>query len=330
MYYRYAVTGATGFLGRTVISKLTSMGADVTALVLKGDPYEKYLPDGVSVVYGDVSEAASLVKFTEAVDHRTCLIHCAGIVSVASRPAAGLFSVNVDGTKNILDICIKRRIAKFVYVSSVHAIPHKPQGIEISEPEAVSPELVHGEYARSKAMATDLVIDAALKGLNASIVYPSGIIGPGDIAMGSMTSMLLSYIKGKLRFAVPGGYDFVDVRDVAHGIISCADHGENGQGYILSGQYITVMDMLNIVKEKYALKSRVHCLSEKIAGPLSSLYEKYCLKHDKPLFLTPYAVSVLNSNAQFQKYKAMTHLSYRPRPLRVSIEDTINWLLNMY
>ena len=122
--------------------------------------------------------------------------------------------------------------------SSVHAIPEKPKGCIITEDCEFSPGLVDGDYAKSKATATELVFDAAKRGLNASIVFPSGIIGPGDIQGGSFTSMAKSFLSGKLPFAVRGGYDFVDVRDVAKGILACSESGEPGKGYILSGHYV--------------------------------------------------------------------------------------------
>ena len=98
-----------------------------------------------------------------------------------------------------------------------------------------------GDYAKSKAAATELVFDAAERGLNASIVLPSGIIGPGDLQGGSFTSMARSFLAGKLPLAVRGGYDFVDVRDVANGLLACSESGEPGKGYILSGCYLSLI-----------------------------------------------------------------------------------------
>ena len=108
---------------------------------------------------------------------------------------------------NILKFCSQCGVGKLVYVSSVHAIPEKPKGTEIAETTTFSPELVRGDYAKSKAMATALVLQAAKEGLNASVVFPSGIIGPGDLGKGSITNMLLSFLAGKLPLAVKGGYD---------------------------------------------------------------------------------------------------------------------------
>lgn len=326
MFRQYLITGATGFLGRAVISELMEKGTEIRALVLAGDPLVRELPESVVAVTGDVCDEASLEAFFADADEETCVIHCAGIVSVASKPGEQLYRVNVEGTRNVLQKCISRRVGKLIFVSSVHAIPEKPKGTEIVETRTFSPELVRGDYARSKAMATNLVLEAASRGLDASIVFPSGIIGPGDVAKGSITQMLLSFLSGKLPFAVRGGYDFVDVRDVAEGIVSCSENGEAGQGYILSGHYATIRDLLEVVKRAANLKRRVCCLPMALAKLAAPFYERYSLRRGKPLYFTPYAVAVLNSNGRFSHKAAELAFGYTPRPVQVTLRDTVRWL----
>ena len=160
MFHKYLVTGASGFLGRTVRAELKEKDAEVCALVMENDPLAKDLPQWVSVVYGDVCDDASLERFFSDADGKTCVIHCAGIVSVASRPGDRIYRVNVGGTNNILRHCEKSGVGKLVYVSSVHAIPEKPKGTEITEDAVFSPDMVRGHYAKSKAIATALVFEA--------------------------------------------------------------------------------------------------------------------------------------------------------------------------
>lgn len=97
MYDKYLVTGATGFLGRAVAEELVRRKAQVHALVLHDDPYINLLPKEVHTVIGDVCAENSLTDFFADADGRTCVIHCAGIVSVASRPGSRLYQVNVGG-----------------------------------------------------------------------------------------------------------------------------------------------------------------------------------------------------------------------------------------
>ena len=260
MFDKYLVTGATGFLGRAVVEELVRRRAQVYALVLHNDPYIDLLPKEVHTDIGDVCDKSSLADFFAGADSRTCVIHCAGIVSVASRPGPRLYQVNVGGTWKVLRQCMEHGVGKMLYVSSVHAIPEKPKGCIITEDCEFSPGLVDGDYAKSKATATDLVFDAAERGLNASIVFPSGIIGPGDLQGGSFTSMAKSFLAGKLPLAVRGGYDFVDVRDVAAGILACSESGEPGKGYILSGHYVTIRRMLQVIGTAAKRRYRPICL----------------------------------------------------------------------
>ena len=157
MFDKYLVTGATGFLGRAVAEELVRRRAQVHALVLHDDPYINLLPKEVHTVIGDVCVKNSLTDFFADADSRTCVIHCAGIVSVASRPGSRLYQVNVGGTWKVLRQCMEHDVGKMVYVSSVHAIPEKPKGCIITEDCEFSPGLVDGDYAKSKATATELV-----------------------------------------------------------------------------------------------------------------------------------------------------------------------------
>ncbi len=228
------------------------------------------------------------------------MIHCAGIVSVASRPGEQLYKVNVGGTKNIIDACISHGVGKLLYVSSVHALAEKPKGVEIdAETDAFDPNRLVGDYAKSKAMATHAVLDAAKTSLDASVVLPSGIIGPGDTAGGSITELLRSFLAGKLPIAVRGGYDFVDVRDVAAGIVSCVEKGVRGKCYILSGHYATIRDILETVGRSTGINKAVSYLPVALAKLIAPFYELDSIRRKKKLFFTPYAVHVLQSNAFF-------------------------------
>ena len=327
MFDQYLVTGATGFLGRAVAEELVRRRAQVHALVLRDDPYIHLLPKEVHTVIGDVCVESSLTDFFADADSRTCVIHCAGIVSVASRPGSKLYQVNVGGTWRVLRQCMEHDVGKMVYVSSVHAIPEKSKDCIITEDCEFSPGLVDGDYAKSKATATALVFDAAERRLNASIVFPSGIIGPGDIQGGSFTSMVNSFLSGKLPFAVCGGYDFVDVRDVAKGILACSENGEPGKGYILSGHYVTIRKMLRLVGKTAKLKYRPICLPLGLAKLAAPYYEHRSLKKRKPLFFTPYSVAVLASNGQFSHAAASECFAYHPRPVKDTLRDMTAWLL---
>ena len=326
MFQKYLVTGANGFLGRTVISELKKKNAEVRALVLENETLSEELKKGVTVVYGDILNEESLIRFFDGANDQTCVIHCAGIVSLETHPNERIYAVNVGGTNNVLRHCEKNGVGKLVYVSSVHAIPERFKEKEITENTVFSPSAVKGDYAKSKAIATALVSESVKRGLNASVVFPSGIIGPGDSGKGGITNMLLSFIKGKLHLAVKGAYDFVDVRDVAKGIADCAERGQKGRGYVLCGQYASIKNLLYVAKNTLKLKRCVLFLPVGFAKVIAPLYEKLSLKKNRPLYFTPYSVSVLCSDGNFSKHAAVADFGYSPRSVKSSVKDTVLWL----
>lgn len=320
----YLVTGAAGHLGSVIARQLTESGKAVRALIL---PNEKHIPEAAEIHFGDMRNKESIMPcFETPAGCDLVVIHCAGIVSIASKYDQAVYDVNVTGTKNIVDLCREFNVSKLIYVSSVHAIPEKPGGAEITEVSEFDPGSVVGLYAKTKAEATAYVLDAAEKGLNACVVHPSGIIGPFDRGRGHMTTLVIDYYKLKLSSGINGGYDFVDVRDVANGIISACDKGRPGECYILSNKFFKVREILTMLHEithKRKIKSFLPLWFVKATAPLSELY--YKMLKQPPLF-TAYSIYTLNSNALFSHQKATKELSYTTRDIKETLGDTVNWL----
>lgn len=320
----YLVTGSAGHLGSVVTQHLTGSGKTVRALVLPG---EKHIPADAEIHYGDVLDRESIRPCFENLKGRDLVvIHCAGIVSISSRFVQAVYDVNVTGTRNIVDLCAEYDVSKLVYVSTVHAIPEKPAGTMITETKDFSPGTVVGHYAKTKAEATSYVLDAARRGLNACVVHPSGIAGPYDHGRGHITTLVIDYYKRRLTSGIDGGYDFVDVRDVADGIISACDRGRSGEGYILSNRYFKVSDILNLLHEitgKSKIKNYLPLWFINAVVPLAELY--YKILRQPPLF-TSYSIYTLNSNALFSHRKATEELGYTTRDMRETLADTVDWL----
>ena len=123
-----------------------------------------------------------------------------------------------------------------------------------------------------------------------------------------------------------GGYDFVDVRDVAAGIVSCAENGVRGKCYILSGHYATIRDILETVAKNTGIKNVVSYIPIALAKIVAPFYELNSIRKKKKLFFTPYAVRVLQSNALFSEKAAKNDLGYAPRSLKETLSDTVKWL----
>lgn len=138
----YLVTGAAGFLGGTVCRQLVARGERVRAFVLPGDKAEQYVPAEAEICEGDLTDLPSLNRFFSVEPGtQVNVIHCASIVTVNPDYSQKVMDVNVGGTKNIIDCCLKTPgFAKLVYVSSTGAIPEQPKGCKISEVDHFDPQ----------------------------------------------------------------------------------------------------------------------------------------------------------------------------------------------
>lgn len=320
----YIITGAKGHLASTIIKYLREEDCEIRGLVL---PREYAVSDERVTYYdGDVTDIASLQEiFSDIEDKETIVIHAAGIISIAEKVTPELYNVNVGGTENIISKCIESNVKRLVYVSSVHAIPEKNDNATIEEISVFSKDLVVGAYASTKAEATGRVLEAAENKLDTVVVHPSGIIGPYDGGNNHMVQLIDMYVSGKLPAGVVGGYDFVDVRDVAKGCIAAAEKGKRGDCYILSNRYFTVKELLECMRIISGGKKKV-CLPLSLAGAFVPMFEWIAKKTDTRPLYTKYALYTLSSNGHFSHDKATAELGYKPRDMILTLKDTIQWL----
>lgn len=322
----YIITGANGFLGNNIIRKLEQeKNSEIRAFVLKGESIKSLENLKCKIYYGDVTKKESLASVFENTEGKEVfVIHCAGIVYIKSKYNPLVYNVNVNGTKNIVDKVLNIN-AKLVYISSVHAIP-ECDGV-ITETVDFDPNRVEGLYAKTKAEAAKYVMDAVkTKNLNACIIHPSGIIGPNDYGNSHLTELVKEVASGKLFACVKGGYDFVDVRDVADGVINACNKNTKGECYILSNKYITIKELSDIICDCVKRKKINIVLPIWIAKIFALFFEIYYnLKKQTPLF-TKYSLYTLSSNANFSNKKAKEELNFKNRDMIDTIKDTIKWI----
>lgn len=327
----YLITGANGHLGYTISKILRTQAKHVRGLVLPDDKALRLEALGVDIYHGDVTITDSMLNFFSLDSQKynyddVVLIHTAGIVSITHKKNPLIEKVNVEGTKNLIFLAKHFKIQKFIYVSSVHAIPEPLDEHIISEVIHFDPKVVEGAYAKSKAKASQHVMDEINNGFKAIIVHPSGIIGPDDEGHGHMTMMIEDYMNGMLTSRVDGAYDFVDVRDVALGIIAAIDDGQLGHAYIISGTRVTLKDLFEILRQLSGRKRKIHVLPRwfaKVSAPMAELF--YRLRKLPPIY-SKYSLYTLSSNSYFDHSKAALELNYSPRPIEETLRDTVYWL----
>ncbi len=320
----WLVTGATGHIGNVLVRKLLERGEKVRALILPGESRESISGLKVEAFEGDILNLDSVFESMRGIKG---IFHLAGVISIMPGPNPFVRKVNVEGTKNILRAASEKKI-KLIYTSSIHAIQRVDASAGVID-ESVPYDMnnPYGAYDRSKAEATLEVLNAARSGLEAVVACPTGVIGPYDFRGSMMGAVIHGAAVAKPTLYVDGAYDFVDVRDVADGLIAAAEHGKRGESYILSGQKITVRYLLETVREitgKHFFQMKIPFDLAKFAAIFTPMYYRFA--NETPRF-TPYSLDVLQSNSNISHAKATRELGYKPRPIFDSIRDAVKWFL---
>lgn len=327
----YLLTGAAGFLGSHICDELLARGERVRALVLPGDQSAKYISKEAELVEGDLCDRESLKKFFDVgLGQETVCIHCASLVTVNPDFSQKLLDVNVGGTENVIDMCLAHpECRKLVYVSSTGAIPELPKGETIREVYSfrAEDERVVGWYSKTKAMATQKVLDAVhRKGLNACIVHPSGILGPKDFAVGEVTGTVIKIINGEMPVGMSGSFNLCDVRDLAHGCVMAAERGRSGECYILGNEEVTLKQLCTMLEKDCRCKGPKFYLPTWLSYKLADMMEKKARKTGEKPVMTRFSVYNLDRNNTFDYSKAQRELDYHTRPYAETLHDMVGWL----
>ncbi len=319
----WLITGATGHIGNVLVRELLARGEKVRALI---PPNESRVPlKGLEVeaMEGDVLNFDSFFNSLHGIKG---IFHLAGVISIMPGENPLVWRVNVEGTRNVIRAARQAGIQKLVYTSSIHAVQRAERGV-IDETLPYDMHNPYGAYDRSKAEAALEVQQAARAGLEAVIVCPTGVIGPYDFRGSMMGNVIRTASQQKPTLYVDGAYDFVDVRDVAKGLIAASEKGARGESYILSGQRISIRYLLETVREitgRHFFQMKIPFNLAKLAAHITPWY--YQFTRSIPRF-TPYSLEVLRSNSNISHAKATRELGYHPRNLYESIADAIHWFL---
>lgn len=327
----YLLTGAAGFLGSNICTQLLERGEHVRAFVLNGDPAVRYIPDEVEIFEGNLCSEEDCMKFFDVEEGtETICIHCASMVTVKPEYSEKLMAVNVDGTDNILAaVKAHPECRKLVYVSSTGAIPEVSKGKKITEVKHFYPydeEKVVGWYSRTKAIATQHVLDAAKAGMNACVVHPSGILGPNDMAVGETTRTIIKILKGEMPVGMKGSFNLCDVRDLAQGCIAAAEKGKAGECYILGNEEVTLKELCRMLDRELHCGTCKFYLPLGIAKTIAGFAERKAKRTGKMPIMTTFSVYNLERNNSFDYSKAQRELGYCTRPYEETLHDEAQWL----
>jgi len=219
------VTGATGFLGSTLVPMLVEAGHEVRILARSATALKN-----VEVVRGDVRDAGSV---TRALRDREGLYHLAGLVSRDPADARKMYELHVDGTRNLLTAAEKAGVKRIVLASSSGTIGVSQTRRVATEDDDYPIETVgRWPYYLSKIYEEKIALEAARRRLPVVILNPSLLLGPGDARLSS-TQDIYRFLLGRIPAMPRGGISFVDVRDAARAFVAALNRGNVGERHLL-------------------------------------------------------------------------------------------------
>jgi dihydroflavonol-4-reductase len=315
-----AVTGATGHIGANLVRALLSAGRRVRCVVRQ----DRAALEGLDVecVPGDVLDPATLL---EAFRGATTVFHLAAVISIDGDRRGLVTATNVDGARNVAEAALACGVRRLVHCSSIHAFVQEGPAATIREsmPRALGAR--HAAYDRSKAMGEQAVRDVAARGLDAVIVHPTAVIGPHDYKPSRMGRLLLDLHARRLPALVPGGFDWVDVRDVMAGLLSAAERGRSGESYLLSGRHAPLAEVARLAADVTGVPAPRWCTPSWLAhaaAPFSTAFGR--VRGREPLF-TGESLDTLAMGTQVDCAKARRDLGHSARNLRTTLHDTYAW-----
>jgi dihydroflavonol-4-reductase len=313
------VTGATGFLGGNLIRALLEAGIDVRAAGRRRGPSLEDLD--VEFVPVDVLVPESLHAAFAGSD---AVFHLAAMISITGDPTGEVWRVNVEGARNAARVALEQGVTRFVHCSSIHAFDLERCGPALDESKPRTTADHAPAYDRSKYAGEQAIRRVIADGLDAVIVNPTGMIGPHDYGPSLLGRTLEYFQRTRIPVTAGGGFDFVDVRDVAAGMLAALKLGRTGENYLLSGTRVSTKELGTLVADSSdATRPRV-AVPVGLLVPFAPLVLRLTPRRKTPLF-TPDSLHALRYSPTVSHRKASTELGYVNRPIGETVRDTVAW-----
>ena len=317
---KIGVTGASGHIGANLTRLLLEKKFSVSIL----EHTDNRAVEGLTVetIKGSLDDQKSLENFCQGLD---VVFHLAARISIGTNSFETLHKVNVEGTQNLVFSCKKAGVKRIIYFSSIHALDHRP----LDQPMDESRTLVQGSpqaYERTKSMGEAWILAQKTEQFEVVVLNPTAVVGPLDHKPSLMGELLLRMYKGKIPGLIPGGYNWVDVRDVAEAASNAIFRGKSGEHYILSGNWYSLKEYAETLQEVTGKKIRKVVLPfwlARIGVPfikIGSLITK-----SQPLYTNESLDIVSEGNKNILNEKARKELGFNPRPLSESLKDAFIW-----
>jgi dihydroflavonol-4-reductase len=306
---RALVTGAAGFIGSHVVGALAAAGAEVRAFDRQPPPTT---PSGVEPVTGDLLDGATLRRAMVGCE---AVFHLAALYSYDRADAEAMRTINVEGTRLVLDVAARAAVRRIVHTSSCGTCG-PVAGRPATEADTPPRWELSVPYKRTKLDGERLALRAARDGLDVVVVNPTTPVGPGDRRPTPTGKMIADVARGRAKAHLAGGaLNVVAVEDVAAGHLRALEHGRRGERYLLGGENLPMRDVFAIVARAAGRRA------PRVAIPWSVVYAAARVADAglgaigrRPSLLVLDEVRLARHPMTFDDSKARRSLGYRSRP----------------
>ena len=311
------VTGATGFLGFHVATRLVREGASVRALVRSFSKASRLIQGGVTCIQGELSDRSTLLRACQGCEY---LFHLAGVVN--SGADWDLFRrVNVEGTRGVLEAARSTGVRRIVYTSSIVAVGARRRPEVLDERAHWNLGHLSVPYVNTKREAEELVLSAAGGSVDVVVVNPGIVVGPDDFFKSAFGTLCYRFWHGRVPFYFDGGGCFVDVRDVARGHLLAARQGRSGARYILGGENMTYGKFFQALARAGGMRIFRLRLPLAVAPVVGWLNDRLMAHRSGRSYLTSTEVPLLSLYFYSDSVRARQELGYHSRPIQTSLAD---------
>jgi dihydroflavonol-4-reductase len=315
------VTGATGFIGSSIVRELLKDGVEVKVLLRKESNTKNI--DGLDVekVYGDIRDKDSVKAALEGCD---TLYQAAALYVFWAKDNKTFDEINIEGTRATLIAAMEQGVDKVVYTSSIVAIGYE-EGGKLANEETKFNIWKGNNYARTKHLGELEAKKFCEQGLPLVIVNPAVVLGVRDIKPTPSGELVVNVLNKKMPGYMEGGLNFVDVEDVARGHILAAQKGRIGERYILGNVNVSLKEFFDLIAEVSVVPAPKRKISYPMGMTLVYLLKLVSMINRKPPILTESSVRFVGEYAYYDCSKAINELGIPQTPIRTTIEKAVNW-----
>jgi dihydroflavonol-4-reductase len=316
---KIGVTGASGHVGSNLCRMLINQGYQVKALIHNSTKGLTGL--NMDFIKGDVTCESDLVNLCSGCD---AVFHLAAYISIwKTDPLCK--KINVESCIKLIRAARTTGLKKIIHFSSIHAFRQIPLDAELNETRELSINSAVS-YDQSKALGQRIMMEASSKDLEIIVINPTAVFGPNDFKPSLLGNALIRFYKGQNPVLIPGGYNWVDVRDVCATAIKALKYGIGGECYLLGGSWQNLITLSRTIENLGGHKApglELPMWVVKLGAPLFNL--RSFVTHKAPLYTAVSLETLKNSHRNISCEKAASVLGYTARPFSETLTDTLTW-----